>query len=144
MKQTVVPNRNAIMLSIAYGVAVARGAELVAFAAHSGDHTIYPDCRPGFVDALNHALQLGNLWATPLPRIEGPFLYYSKANIVSAAARLNVPIEETWSCYKGGDIHCGTCGTCTERREAFELAAVFDPTPYADLTKHYTIPPTVS
>ena len=137
MKQTIVPNRNAIMLSIAYGVAVARGAKLVAFAAHSGDHAIYPDCRPDFVAALNGALNLGNAWADPVPEIQGPFLNISKADIAREAVRLKVPIAETWSCYKGGDIHCGVCGTCTERREAFELAGVTDPTPYADLTKHY-------
>jgi 7-cyano-7-deazaguanine synthase len=137
MKQTIVPNRNAIMLSIAYGVAVARGAELVAFAAHSGDHAIYPDCRPDFVYNLNYALKLGNSWADPIPTIDGTFLSMSKADIAKDAVRLGVPIEKTWSCYKGGDLHCGTCGTCTERREAFELAGVTDPTEYASLVKHY-------
>lgn len=140
MKVTVVPNRNAIMLSIAYGVAVARGAELVAFAAHSGDHRIYPDCRPEFVEALGRALELGNEWADPLPRIEGPFLNTDKAEIVREASRLQVPFVQTWSCYKGGDSHCGTCGTCYERREAFEQAGIHDPTPYLDNHTRYAAP----
>jgi len=134
MKQTVVPNRNAIMLSIAYGVAVAEGAKLVAFGAHSGDHAIYPDCRPEFVHALNHALILGNEWADPVPRIEGPFLDRTKAQIATIGQGLGVPWEKTWTCYKGGEIHCGRCGTCVERREAFRLARVEDPTKYIDDT----------
>lgn len=130
MKQTIVPNRNAIMLSIAYGVAVARGAELVAFAAHAGDHAIYPDCRPAFVGLLNAALREGNAWANPIPWIKGPFLNWDKKEIAREAAQLQIPISYTWSCYKGGDIHCGTCGTCVERKEAFQLAGINDPTPY--------------
>lgn len=144
MKQTVVPNRNAIMLSIAYGVALAQGAKYVAFAAHSGDHAIYPDCRPEFVEALNNAVRIGAAWTpdelSSVPTIVGPFLDKSKADIARLAADLNVPIEWTWSCYKGGDIHCGTCGTCYERREAFELAGVFDPTPYLDNTTKFAEP----
>lgn len=140
MKATVVPNRNAIMLSIAYGVAVAKEAELVAFAAHSGDHAIYPDCRPEFVAALNEALRLGNEWANPLPDIIGPFLDMSKTAIAVQAKQLGVPIEKTWSCYKGGDIHCGTCGTCYERREAFKLAGIDDPTEYVDNVTEFAAP----
>jgi 7-cyano-7-deazaguanine synthase len=139
MKQTIVPNRNAIMLSIAYGVAVARGAELVAFAAHAGDHAIYPDCRPEFVDRLNQALEIGNAWANPRPQLVGPFLEWDKARIAGTAVALHVPVEKTWSCYKGEALHCGVCGTCTERREAFELAHVPDPTEYTSLVKHYTV-----
>jgi 7-cyano-7-deazaguanine synthase len=140
MKQTIVPNRNAIMLSIAYGIAVDRGAEYVSFAAHSGDHAIYPDCRPEFVALLNRALQVGNEWADPLPLILGPFLDRSKADIAAEAVKLGVPIKDTWSCYKGGDIHCGTCGTCYERREAFQLAGVEDPTEYLDSTTVFATP----
>lgn len=132
MKQTVVPNRNAIMLSIAYGIAIADGASLVAFAAHAGDHTIYPDCRPEFVEALGQALWIGNEWADPRPELAGPFLHMSKAQIADLANELEVPFEMTWSCYKGGEIHCGKCGTCVERQEAFVEAGIADPTPYED------------
>jgi len=143
MKVTVVPNRNAIMLSIAYGVAVAEGAEVVAFAAHAGDHAIYPDCRPEFVAALAAALTSGNRWdeTTKTPRIATPYLMSTKSDIAVKAQRLSVPIEDTWSCYKGGDVHCGTCGTCTERREALIDAALItgraDPTEYANLTTEF-------
>lgn len=144
MKQTVVPNRNAIMLSIAYGVAVAEGADLVAFAAHAGDHAIYPDCRPEFVYMLSSALQEGNQWASPRSTIIGPYLDMSKADIAVRAHELGVPIEETWSCYKGGDIHCGTCGTCYERREAltdaFSRTGIPDPTTYLDTTTTFPDP----
>ncbi|MEM7650816.1 MAG: 7-cyano-7-deazaguanine synthase QueC [Pseudomonadota bacterium] len=131
MKITVVPNRNAIMLTMAYGLAVSRGADAVAAAFHGGDHFIYPDCRPGFVDAFskmqNHALEgLADI------KLLTPFVNISKADIVSEGARLRVPFEDTWSCYKGGDAHCGRCGTCVERREAFEIAGIEDPTLYED------------
>jgi 7-cyano-7-deazaguanine synthase len=144
MKQTVVPNRNAIMLSIAYGVALAKGADLVAFAAHAGDHTIYPDCRPEFVEALGDAFRTGAAWTSDelssVPQLVGPFLFHDKTWIASEAARLGVPIALTWSCYKGGDVHCGTCGTCYERREAFKLAGVEDPTEYLDSTTVFAAP----
>lgn len=144
MKATVVPNRNAIMLSIAYGVAVAEGAEAVAFAAHAGDHAIYPDCRPEFVQALNKALVIGNAWADPTPMLLAPFIYQSKAEIATMAHRLRVPIANTWSCYKGGDIHCGVCGTCYERREALAKAeqetGLPDPTEYLDTVTQFEAP----
>jgi 7-cyano-7-deazaguanine synthase len=144
MKQTVVPNRNAIMLSIAYGIAMGAGAEVVAFGAHAGDHTIYPDCRPEFVNALDFAFRTGAAWTTDelsyVPQVASPFVEYSKADIARLAYMLHVPIEETWSCYKGGDIQCGTCGTCYERREAFELAKVPDPTIYLDNTTRFEEP----
>ncbi len=134
MKLTVVPNRNAIMLAIAYGIAAARGAEAVATAVHGGDHFIYPDCRPGFIAAFQ---AMENLALEGLAQIAlyTPFITSSKADIVSAGARLAVPFEETWSCYKGGAIHCGRCGTCVERIEAFALAGIADPTEYQD--DHY-------
>lgn len=131
MKITIVPNRNAIMLSMAYGIAAARKLTCVAAAFHGGDHFIYPDCRPPFVQAFqdmqNHALE-------GVAQIElfTPFLNMTKAQIVTEGARVNVPFAETWSCYKGGGVHCGRCGTCVERREAFHLANVTDPTIYAD------------
>jgi len=144
MKQTVVPNRNAIMLSIAYGIAMASNAEVVAFGAHAGDHAIYPDCRPEFVHALGDAFTLGAAWTederASSPRLIAPFLDMSKADIAKLAFYLQVPIVQTWSCYKGGDVQCGTCGTCYERREAFQLAGVSDPTPYLDSATVYEAP----
>lgn len=131
MKVTVVPNRNAIMLAIAYGVASAQGADRVAAAVHGGDHFIYPDCRPGFIRAFetmqNHALE-----GYSTISLFTPFLEKTKADIVAEGAKLGVDFAHTWSCYKGGEIHCGRCGTCVERREAFDLASVVDPTVYAD------------
>lgn len=144
MKQTVVPNRNAIMLSIAYGVALAHKADHVVFGAHAGDHTIYPDCRPEFVEAVGDAFRVGAAWTQDelqsVPTVVGPFLFHDKAWIAAKAVELGVPIAETWSCYKGGDIHCGTCGTCYERREAFQLAGVADPTEYLDSTTVFATP----
>jgi 7-cyano-7-deazaguanine synthase len=129
MRITVVPNRNAIMLSIACALAVTRDAKAVAFGAHTGDHFIYPDCRPEFVRAF---AAMVNLAVEGLASIDilAPFLSMTKAEIVTLGNELGVPFERTWSCYKGGALHCGTCGTCYERREAFERAHVVDPTPY--------------
>ncbi|MBI1273443.1 MAG: 7-cyano-7-deazaguanine synthase QueC [Alphaproteobacteria bacterium] len=131
MRITLVPNRNAIMLAIAFGVAMARGAEAVATAVHGGDHFIYPDCRAGFIDAFqimqNHALE-----GYADIKLLAPYLHGPKADIVKDGAAHGVPFAETWSCYKGGVVHCGRCGTCVERREAFDLAGVQDPTTYAD------------
>ncbi|MEO0795381.1 MAG: 7-cyano-7-deazaguanine synthase QueC [Verrucomicrobiota bacterium] len=129
MKATVVPNRNMIMLSIATGWAIARSADCVAYAAHSGDHAIYPDCRTEFADALDAAIRLADWKEVSLYR---PFVEMTKADIVRRGAELNVPFEDTWSCYEGGELHCGRCGTCIERREAFYLAGVDDPTRYED------------
>ena len=132
MAATVVPNRNAIMLSVAVGVAVARGAGAVATAVHAGDHAIYPDCRPAFIEAIEHEAQVANEgFIADGFRVLAPFLHLSKDEIVRRGAALAVPFEETWSCYLGGELHCGRCGTCVERREAFELAGVDDPTSYA-------------
>jgi len=128
MKATVVPNRNMILLSVAAGWAIALRADNVAYAAHSGDHAIYPDCRRVFADALDAAIRLADWHEVTLHR---PFVAMTKADIVARGAHLNVPFEQTWSCYEGGERHCGQCGTCIERREAFVLAGVFDPTPYA-------------
>ena len=128
MKATVVPNRNMVMLSIAAARAISLKADAVAYAAHAGDHAIYPDCRPEFVSAMRHAFQLMD-WH-PV-RLITPFIGSTKAEIVDYGAKLDVPFEQTWSCYKGGRVHCGLCGTCVERREAFDLAGVEDPTAYA-------------
>jgi 7-cyano-7-deazaguanine synthase len=127
MKQTIVPNRNMILLAAAAGWAIAEGAGAVAYAAHAGDHTIYPDCREPFAAALDAALAQADWHPVRLLR---PFITWSKSEIVRRGAELGVPFADTWSCYKGGQRHCGTCGTCTERREAFRLANVPDPTSY--------------
>lgn len=131
MKVTVVPNRNAIMLTIAYGIASAQGDDTVATAVHGGDHFIYPDCRPDFTDAFD-TMQRAALDGYAQVALHVPFVHRSKADIVADGARVNTPFDQTWSCYKGGDLHCGRCGTCVERREAFDLAGVPDPTLYAD------------
>lgn len=128
MKSTVVPNRNMILLSIAAGHALSIGAQQIAYAAHSGDHAIYPDCRNEFADAMAAAIRLCD-WSTV--ELSRPFVDWTKADIVRRGAELNLPFEKTWSCYKGGEIHCGRCGTCIERREAFDLAGIADPTIYA-------------
>lgn len=131
MKITIVPNRNAIMLAIAYGVAGARGADSVAAAVHGGDHFIYPDCRPGFIHAFEE-MQNKALEGYAEISLYTPFLEKTKAQIVAEGARLKVDFADTWSCYKGAEIHCGRCGTCVERREAFHIAGVDDPTHYED------------
>ena len=127
MKSTVVPNRNMILLSLATGWAVSQKADCVSYAAHSGDHAIYPDCRNEFAEALDKAIQLADWQKVYLNR---PFVDLTKADIVRRGAELGVPLELTWSCYEGQELHCGRCGTCIERREAFHLAGVEDPTPY--------------
>jgi len=124
MKATVVPNRNMIMLSIAGGIAVAEGANGIATGVHAGDHFIYPDCRPDFIEAASHALAVGNegfgnLFDKP---ILTPFINWTKAEIARAGISLGVDFSQTWSCYKGGEKHCGKCGTCVERLEAIDEA----------------------
>lgn len=131
MKITIVPNRNAIMLAVAFGMAAAQKAGAVAAAVHGGDHFIYPDCRPGFIDAFQ-VMQDAALEGYAEVALWTPYVTGSKADIVRDGARLAVPFAETWSCYKGGARHCGRCGTCVERREAFHLAGVNDPTEYDD------------
>ena len=118
MKQTVVPNRNAIMINIATALAVSKEVSVVATGVHGGDHFIYPEiANDGFI-------------ATDFQLLT-PFIHKSKADIVSAGELVGVPWNQTWSCYRGSEIHCGSCGTCFERREAFEIAGVNDPTDYA-------------
>ena len=128
MRQTVVPFRNGIMLAAAGGLAESVGAEGLVIAAHSGDHAIYPDCREDFMRAMADALRLGTYAGIQLLR---PFIAFAKGEIVLEGAKLGVDFARTWSCYVGGDIHCGKCGTCVERREAFQLAGLPDPTRYA-------------
>ena len=128
MKQTVVPFRNGIMLAVAAGYAETIGAEAIVIAAHAGDHAIYPDCREGFMQAMGEAITQGTYARLSLLR---PFIAWNKARIVQRGVELKIDYARTWSCYEGGDRHCGVCGTCVERREAFQLASVKDPTDYA-------------
>jgi 7-cyano-7-deazaguanine synthase len=130
MKRTVVPFRNAIMLSVATGFAESAGAEALVIAAHGGDHAIYPDCREDFMRAMGETMRLGTYAGIALLR---PFIALTKAQIAAEGARRGVDFARTWSCYKGGAIHCGRCGTCVERREAFIDAGLVDPTAYASL-----------
>lgn len=127
MRSTVVPFRNGIMLSIAAGLAESRGIGHVVLGMHGGDHFIYPDCRPGFVEKMAAAVRAGTGGAV---RFEAPFVDMTKADIVRLGAELGVDFKDTYSCYKGGEKHCGRCGTCVERKEAFKLAGVEDPTEY--------------
>lgn len=127
MRQTVVPFRNGIMLAIAAGFAESSQATGLVIAAHSGDHAIYPDCREDFMQAMGSAIRLGTYAKMALLR---PFIALSKARIAAKGAALGVDFSRTWSCYVGGEIHCGECGTCVERREAFLLSQVSDPTVY--------------
>jgi 7-cyano-7-deazaguanine synthase len=131
MKQTVVPNRNMMMISIAGAIAVARKAQHLWIGVHAGDHFIYPDCRPPFIQSMQMALRNGNEGFADTDLI-APFINHSKAQIVEEGNSYGVPFEDTWSCYKGGERHCGSCGTCVERKEAFRVAKVNDPTEYDD------------
>ena len=127
MKSTVVPFRNGIMLSVAVGLAESKGLQYVMMANHGGDHTIYPDCRPEFVDAFNAAARAGTYVGIGLL---SPYTNISKADIARRGKELGIDYAETWSCYKGGKKHCGRCGTCVERREALALAGIPDYTEY--------------
>ena len=127
MKKTVVPNRNMILLSLAAGHAISLNFDTVAYAAHAGDHTIYPDCRPEFADSMEKSLKLADWNEIKLYR---PFVNLTKEELVRHGLELGVPFEKTWSCYAGGNLHCGKCGTCVERKEAFELVGIPDPTDY--------------
>jgi 7-cyano-7-deazaguanine synthase len=132
LRVTVVPNRNMILLAIATGMTIAHGATAVAFGAHAGKHPIYPDCGPDFVEGFHALAKVANRGFLPAEfQILAPFLRHSKADIVRLGAQLAVPYDQTWSCYVGGEMHCGRCGTCTERRESFLLAGVSDPTRYS-------------
>ncbi len=131
MSATVVPNRNAIMLTVAYGAAVSMGSPIVGAAMHAGDHAIYPDCRPEFVrdfQVMQKTATEGfghkdlSLWT--------PYINMTKAQIAQRGLEIGIDYSRTWSCYKGGEFHCGKCGTCFERKEAFELISVKDPTTY--------------
>ena len=127
MKSTVVPFRNGIMLSIAAGIAESRGLKYVMMANHGGDHTIYPDCRAEFVEAMSEATKAGTF---PGIEILAPYTNITKADIARKGKELGIDYSKTWSCYKGEDVHCGKCGTCVERKEALRDAGIEDTTIY--------------
>lgn len=127
MVQTVVPFRNGIFLSIAAGIAESMESDALVIAAHSGDHSIYPDCREDFMKTMSEAIRLGTYAGMEILR---PFIDYTKGDIVRSGQKLGVDFSQTYSCYKGGDIHCGTCGTCSERKDAFLESGIPDPTNY--------------
>ena len=129
MKSTVVPFRNGIMLSIAAGVAESNGLKYVMMANHGGDHTIYPDCRPEFVSAMSEATRLGTY---PGIEVLAPYTGITKSDIARHGKELGIDYAETWSCYKGGEHHCGKCGTCRERIEALADAGIEDHTVYGE------------
>ncbi len=127
MKRTVVPFRNGIMLSIAAGLAESLEADCITLGNHAGDHAIYPDCRAEFVLPMTAAVEVGTYRRI---KLQTPFVSLSKADIARIGHNLGVPFDLTWSCYKGGKKHCGKCGTCVERIEAFQKSGVKDPTVY--------------
>lgn len=127
MKSTVVPFRNGIMLAVAAGLAETHHLNCVMLANHSGDHAIYPDCRPEFVNSMSDAIAAGTYDGI---RIFAPYTNITKADIARHGKQLGIDYAETWSCYKGGEHHCGKCGTCTERIEALREAGIEDHTVY--------------
>lgn len=129
MRSTVVPFRNGIMLSVAVGMAESNDLQYVMMANHGGDHTIYPDCRPSFVEAFDKAAEAGTFNGV---RLLSPYVDMTKGDIARRGKELGIDYAETWSCYKGGEVHCGRCGTCIERREAMAEAGIDDPTIYEE------------
>ena len=127
MKSTVVPFRNGIMLAIAAGMAESNDLQYIMMANHGGDHTIYPDCRPEFVEAFGKATQAGTYNGV---RLLSPYCNMTKGEIAARGKALGIDYAETWSCYRGGEKHCGKCGTCVERREALAEAGITDTTEY--------------
>lgn len=121
MKSTVVPFRNGIMLSVAAGLAESRGLKKVMLANHGGDHAIYPDCRPGFVEAMSDAIRQGTYDGI---MIDAPYTNITKSDIARIGKSIGVDYNLTYSCYKGGERHCGKCGTCVERMEALRDAGI--------------------
>jgi 7-cyano-7-deazaguanine synthase len=133
MKATVVPNRNMAMLSMAAGYAITMEAQYIATAVHAGDHAIYPDCRPEFINSLTKTIKLANAGFIHADfQVRTPYINITKTDIAFIAKELGVPVERTWSCYKGGMFHCGRCGTCVERLEALHGANIDDSTVYLD------------
>ena len=129
MKSTVVPFRNGIMLAIAAGIAESNGLDHVMIANHGGDHAIYPDCRPEFISAMSSATSAGSYNGVT---VIAPYTSITKGDIARKGKELGIDYTETWSCYKGGDKHCGKCGTCVERKEALRDAGIEDFTEYEE------------
>lgn len=129
MKSTVVPFRNGIMLAIVAGIAESNQLRRVMMANHGGDHTIYPDCRPEFVNAMSAATKAGTF---EMVEVWAPYTDISKADIARRGNALSIDYAETWSCYKGGKKHCGKCGTCRERKVALHEAGIADTTEYEE------------
>lgn len=127
MKSTVVPFRNGIMLAIAIGIAESNNLDQVFIANHGGDHTIYPDCRPEFINAIDAAATAGTYNNV---KVIAPYTKITKSDIARIGKRLGIDYAETWSCYKGREVHCGKCGTCVERKEALAEAGIEDKTIY--------------
>ncbi|ABC33275.1 predicted PP-loop superfamily ATPase [Hahella chejuensis KCTC 2396] len=127
MKSTVVPNRNMILLSLAIGYAVSLKAEAVYYGAHGGDHAIYPDCRPAFVEIMSEASKLANY--EPV-EVRAPYLYETKIEILRRGLALGLDYGQTWTCYNGREKACGKCGSCVERLEAFDKNDATDPLAY--------------
>jgi len=125
----VVPNRNMILLSLAIGHAVSRGAEAVWYGAHGGDHAIYPDCRPEFIEQMDRVARVANYEAV---RVAAPFMHFTKGQILGEGLAMDLDYSRTWTCYNGRTRACGRCGACTERLEAFAAHGVTDPLPYED------------
>ncbi len=127
MKSTVVPNRNMVLISLAVAYAVSVGAEQVYYGAHSGDHAIYPDCRPEFVEKMNDVCKIANYESV---EIFSPYLTVSKTAILTDGIRMGLDYSDTWTCYNGREKACGKCGACEERLEAFADNNTIDPIPY--------------
>jgi 7-cyano-7-deazaguanine synthase len=133
MLLTVVPNRNSMMLALAWSLACTANAQILAYGPHRGDDYVYADCRPDYVNAINLALRLGSIDSRHEDlQLEAPFLKLNKTEIVQLGSALQVPFALTWSCYDGAEQHCGLCGTCRQRKQAFKVAQVIDPTQYKE------------
>jgi 7-cyano-7-deazaguanine synthase len=127
MKATVVPNRNMILISLATGYAVSVGAQAVWFGAHGGDHAIYPDCRPAFVEKMDAVCRVANY--EPVA-VAAPYLQMDKGEILAEGLVMGLDYSQTWTCYNGREAACGRCGSCVERLEAFAAHDIGDPLPY--------------
>lgn len=130
MKATVVPNRNMILLSLAIGQAVSLEAEAVWYGAHGGDHAIYPDCRPAFIERMDQVARIANYQPV---RVEAPFMHMSKGDILAEGLSMDLDYRNTWTCYNGREQACGRCGACVERLEAFSLNGLADPLSYEEM-----------
>lgn len=131
MQNTVVPNRNTVLLSLAWSIACVEKADVLAYGAHGGDHYLYADTRPDYFNAINLALRMGTEDSRKEQlQLIAPFLYNTKAEIVKIGHQLNVPFADTWTCYEGDIMHCGLCGACQSRKQGFHDAQINDPTKY--------------